>query len=234
MKTGLLLSLLAAIVGNACSHPRISTVPTPSDASAHPELGCDLAVRREGAGLGLTFVLSNRSTAPKAIHYFRPFLQFDLRVLSDGRDLHIVRGDFDGPAAPAELQIPAGETAKLETPVTLRPRASRRCRRPTRPSRQCPRWHRPAAPPASPGPYAQHLASARAPPATAIAPARGATPWSPARSSRPRTSPPTSSARRGAPASARAAAAKAPYPRPRAARRPRRKTLTFACVHPLQ
>jgi hypothetical protein len=119
MKTGILLSLVAAITGSACSHPRPSTVPTPPHASAHPDLGCELAVRRAGADLGLVFVLSNRSASPKTIHYFRPFLQFDLHIISDGRDLRIVRGDFDGPVAPAELQITAGGTAKLETPVTL-------------------------------------------------------------------------------------------------------------------
>jgi hypothetical protein len=57
---------------------------------------------------------------PKTIRYFRPFMQFDLRVLTDGRELVVMRGDFDGPASPAELQLPAGGTGRLETPVTLR------------------------------------------------------------------------------------------------------------------
>ena len=94
-------------------------MPTPPTPPAHTELGCELAVRRQGDSLGLAFLLSNRTSSSKTIHYFRPFLQFDLRVLADGADLRIVRGDFDGPAEPAVLDLPPGGTAKLETPVTL-------------------------------------------------------------------------------------------------------------------
>ena len=94
-------------------------MPTPPTPPAHTELGCELAVRRQGDSLGLAFLLSNRTSSAKTIHYFRPFLHFDLRVLSDGTDLRIVRGDVDGPVEPAVLELPPGGTTKLETPVTL-------------------------------------------------------------------------------------------------------------------
>jgi hypothetical protein len=118
MNTGRLLSLVA-IAGVACSQPRTSPVPAPPHSPAHSDLGCELAVERHGASLGLGFVLSNRSSSPRTVHYFRPFLQFDLRALAGGAELRIVRGDFDGPVEPATLDIPAGGTARLDTPVTL-------------------------------------------------------------------------------------------------------------------
>jgi hypothetical protein len=93
-------------------------MPT-SNPSANTELGCELAVRPQGTGFGLGFVLSNRSSAARTFHYHRPFLDFDLRVLSRGAELRIVRGDFDGPVEPAQLEVPAGGTARLDTPVTL-------------------------------------------------------------------------------------------------------------------
>jgi hypothetical protein len=91
----------------------------PSNPSANTELGCELAVRPQGTGFGLAFVLSNRSSSARTLHYYRPFLQFDVRVLSRGAELRIVRGDFDGPVEPAQLELPAGGTATLDTPVTL-------------------------------------------------------------------------------------------------------------------
>jgi hypothetical protein len=82
-------------------------------------LGCALDVRREGPRLRLAFVLRNPGAQPRTIHYYRPFLQFDLRVTGDGKSLTVSRGDFDGPVQPAELQVPASGTATLETPVVL-------------------------------------------------------------------------------------------------------------------
>jgi hypothetical protein len=118
MKTGAIVPLVVAIAGSACSDRKTPTVPT-NQATASSELGCALDVQRSGSSLALAFVLSNHAPKPKTIRYYRPFLQFDLHVIADGRELVIVRGDFDGPAAPAELQLPAGGTARLETPVTL-------------------------------------------------------------------------------------------------------------------
>ena len=118
MPTGRLLSLVA-IAGVACSQPRTSPVPPPPHSPAPSDLGCEFAVERRGASLGLGFVLSNHSSAPRTVRYFRPFLQFDLRAVASGAELRIVRGDFDGPAEPATLDVPAGGTARLDTPVTL-------------------------------------------------------------------------------------------------------------------
>jgi hypothetical protein len=83
-------------------------------------LGCELVVGREGDRLTLAFALANRSSQPTTIHYYRPFMQFDLRAVADGRELPIVQPDFDGPVQPAELQLPAGGRGTLETPVRLR------------------------------------------------------------------------------------------------------------------
>jgi hypothetical protein len=113
------VAILIAMSGGACSHPEMPTVPNQPDQPSAPMLTCALDVQRIGPSLGLAFVLSNHATHPKTIHYFRPFMQFDLHVLAEGRELTIVRGDFDGPVTPAELQLPAGGTARLETPVTL-------------------------------------------------------------------------------------------------------------------
>lgn len=118
MHNGFLISLVA-FAGSACSQPRTSPVPTPSAPSARAALGCELAGARHGDRLALAFVLSNHSASPRTIHYAQPFMLFDLRVMSDGADLRIVRGDFDGPAMPTQLVIPAHGTARLETPVTL-------------------------------------------------------------------------------------------------------------------
>jgi hypothetical protein len=119
MKPGTLFPFIVAITGGACSHPETPTVPNPPDQPTAPMLECALEVQRIGPSLGLAFVLSNHATHSKTIHYFRPFLQFDLRALAEGHELVVMRGDFDGPATPAELQLPAGGTARLETPVIL-------------------------------------------------------------------------------------------------------------------
>jgi hypothetical protein len=120
MQTGAIASFLATLAGVACSHREPSTVPSPSQPStASTGLDCALEARRGDPAWSLAFVLSNRTPQPKVIHYHRPFLQFTLRVIGDGQDLRIVQGDFDGPAQPAELVVPAGGTATLTTPVTL-------------------------------------------------------------------------------------------------------------------
>jgi hypothetical protein len=91
-----------------------------STASNTSELGCELVVGREGDRLTLAFALTNRASQPKAIRYYRPFMQFDLRAVADGRELPILQADFDAPVQPAELQLPAGGRGTLDTPVRLR------------------------------------------------------------------------------------------------------------------
>ena len=83
------------------------------------ELACELKVRDLGARLGLAFVLTNRSSSAKTLHYYHPFLQFNLHVTACGRALTLTQPDIDIPAQPRELQIAAGGTTELDTPISL-------------------------------------------------------------------------------------------------------------------
>jgi hypothetical protein len=84
------------------------------------ELTCELKVRDLGARLGLSFALTNHSPRARTVHYHHPFLLFDLRVTAAGRPLTLSQPDIDIPAQPRELQIAAGGTAELDTPISLR------------------------------------------------------------------------------------------------------------------
>jgi hypothetical protein len=98
----------------ACAHSPPPATPAPA------ELVCELKLRDTGARVGLGFVLGNHSSTATAVHYFHPFLQFDLRVTAGGRAMTIVQPDVDVPAQLRELAIAAGGTAELATPVALR------------------------------------------------------------------------------------------------------------------
>jgi len=100
----------------ACDHP---TRP-PVTRSTGNELTCELKIRDLGARLGLAFALTNRSSSARTLHYYHPFLQFDLRVTAGGRALTVSQPDIDIPSQPRELPIAAGGTAELDTPITLR------------------------------------------------------------------------------------------------------------------
>jgi hypothetical protein len=89
----------------------------------HPtgsELACELKVRDLGTRLGLTFALTNHSSTPRTLHYYHPFLQFDLSVTANGRPLTLTQPDIDVPSQPRELQIAPGGTAEIDTPISLR------------------------------------------------------------------------------------------------------------------
>jgi len=100
----------------ACDHSQRPPVTQPTD---NP-LTCELKVRAPGARLGLAFVLTNRSSSAKTLHYYHPFLQFNLRVTAGDRTLALSQPDIDIPAQPRELQIVAGGTVELDTPISLR------------------------------------------------------------------------------------------------------------------
>lgn len=91
-----------------------------TDQPAGSELACELKVQREGSHFALSFVLSNRSAQPRTVHYFYPFMQFDLRVTSGARELAVSQPEIDMPVDPRELSIPAGGHASLATPIRLR------------------------------------------------------------------------------------------------------------------
>ena len=89
----------------------------------HPtgsELACELKVRELGTRLGLTFALTNRSPGPRTLHYYHPFLQFDLTVTANGGKLTLTQPDIDVPSQPRELHIAPGSTAEIDTPISLR------------------------------------------------------------------------------------------------------------------
>jgi len=99
----------------ACDHPKRPPVTKPSS----DVLGCELKVRDSGARLGLSFVLTNRSASARTLRYVHPFLQFELHVTAGGRALPLVQPDIDIPSQPRELQIVAGGTTELDTPISL-------------------------------------------------------------------------------------------------------------------
>jgi len=104
--------ILCALPG--CGHGPPVAQPTAG------ELGCELKLRDTGSRIGLGFVLANRSSSAATVHYFHPFLQFDLRVTAGDRALTVVQPDVDAPAQLRELAIAAGGSAELATPVSLR------------------------------------------------------------------------------------------------------------------
>jgi len=91
------------------------TVTQPTD-----ELSCELKVRSIGTRLGLAFMLANRSASAKTVRYFHPFLQFELQITADGQPVRLTQPDIDIPSQPRELQLAAGATAALDTPISLR------------------------------------------------------------------------------------------------------------------
>ena len=83
-------------------------------------LGCELKLRDTGSRVGLSFALVNRAASAANVHYFHPFLQFDLTATAAGRALTVVQPEVDRPAQLRELAIAAGGSAELATPVSLR------------------------------------------------------------------------------------------------------------------
>jgi hypothetical protein len=83
-------------------------------------LACELRLRDTGSRVGLSFALVNRAPNAATVHYFHPFLQFDLKATTAGRALSVVQPDVDRPAQLRELAIAAGGSAELATPVSLR------------------------------------------------------------------------------------------------------------------
>jgi len=83
-------------------------------------LACELKLRDTGARIGLSFALVNRAASAATVHYFHPFLQFDLQATAAGHALRVVQPDVDRPAQLRELAITAGGSAELATPVSLR------------------------------------------------------------------------------------------------------------------
>ena len=83
-------------------------------------LACELKLRDTGSRVGLSFALVNRAASAASVHYFHPFLQFDLAATAAGRTLTVVQPDVDRPAQLRELAIAAGGSAELATPVSLR------------------------------------------------------------------------------------------------------------------
>lgn len=83
-------------------------------------LACQLELHDTGARVGLAFAVVNHAETAATVHYFHPFLQFDLTVTAAGRALPVMQPDVDRPAQLRELAIAAGGTAELATPVSLR------------------------------------------------------------------------------------------------------------------
>jgi hypothetical protein len=83
-------------------------------------LACELRLRDTGARIGLSFAVVNRTASAATVHYFHPFLQFDLQATAAGRALSVVQPDVERPAQLRELAIAGGGSAELATPVSLR------------------------------------------------------------------------------------------------------------------
>ncbi|HEX8115413.1 MAG TPA: hypothetical protein VF516_47125 [Kofleriaceae bacterium] len=109
-------AMFIALCALACDPPRRPPVTHP----AGSELACELKVRDLGTRLGLTFALTNRSPSARTLHYYHPFLQFDLSVTANGRPLTLTQPDIDVPSQPRELHIASGSTAEIDTPISLR------------------------------------------------------------------------------------------------------------------
>jgi hypothetical protein len=103
-----------------CAWPACGPSAPPVARPVAGELACELKLRDTGSRIGLGFVLGNRSSSAATVHYFHPFLQFDLRVTAGGRALTVTQPDVDVPAQLRELAIAGGGTAELATPVSLR------------------------------------------------------------------------------------------------------------------
>lgn len=108
--------MLAVCVAGCGQGPGPVAPPAPAPGT----LACQLELRDTGARVGLAFAVVNHAPTAATVHYFHPFLQFDLTATTAGRVLRVVQPDVDRPAALRELAIPGGGTAELATPVSLR------------------------------------------------------------------------------------------------------------------
>jgi len=84
-------------------------------------LACSLHLSPAGAGeTGLAFELRNTGDRPVTVQYFRPYVAFDLTARTDGTEIAIVQPAYDTGLQPVTVTIPAGESARIETPIRLR------------------------------------------------------------------------------------------------------------------
>jgi len=92
------------------------TAPSPA-----ASLACELIIEHQGPEeMSIHFVLTNRTGAPATIHYYLPFMQFDVRVTAGGVERSISQPAIDLPVQPADLTLPIGGRGTLETPIRLR------------------------------------------------------------------------------------------------------------------
>ncbi len=85
-------------------------------------LTCDLELTPALAGeeIGLAFQVHNTGDAPVELHYFVPFIGFDLEVMADDGPVSLVQPGYDTGVRPTTQTIPGGETAQVDTPIRLR------------------------------------------------------------------------------------------------------------------
>lgn len=83
-------------------------------------LTCTLELTPIGpGGTGLAFLVTNPSQAPVEVHYFIPFIEFELSVETGGVQIPLIQPAYDTGVQPVRRVIAQGETIRIETPIKL-------------------------------------------------------------------------------------------------------------------
>ena len=81
-------------------------------------LSCKFNVREDDEEfLHLSFAVTNAGSESKTLRYFDPFMDFSLIAETEGREFVVVEPEVNIPVRPVELELAAGESTTIETPV---------------------------------------------------------------------------------------------------------------------
>lgn len=69
--------------------------------------------------VSLAFVLTNPFSTPVEGQYFKPFIDFDLRIRSATNHLDLYRPRLDIAVSPVSLRMPPGTSCTIPTPIRL-------------------------------------------------------------------------------------------------------------------
>jgi hypothetical protein len=116
------VSAIIGLVAAACQSP---PNPQPAARSEPPPMNTPTPCRAfltpaADGEFGVRFALSNPTSEPIALDTYQPFLQFRVRATAGGTNLAVTQPALDLPVQPVTLNVPAGGSLELVTPVRLR------------------------------------------------------------------------------------------------------------------
>src|SRR5262249_34380609 len=79
----------------------------------------ELLPLRDEPSAFIAFYLENQSPEPVVVHYFRPFVSFDVEASIKGRSIEIVTPALDIGVEPVSVALASGGTLRLDTPIRL-------------------------------------------------------------------------------------------------------------------